>query len=213
LSDNDFENREDGCLIVMEGIDGSGKTTQCRLLAGRLEEAGREVVLTREPTDGPWGRKIREHAVSGEERLSLDEELDLFVRDRREHVESLIEPAMARGAVVITDRYYFSTMAYQGARGADVETIREANEAFAPKPDVLLYLRLDPDNAGNRIDRGREGRDVFEGAEYQREVARQFDALDDQQLVRIRADQSVDQVADDVWKAVTGRLGIDGNLK
>ncbi len=197
-----------GCLIVVEGIDGSGKTTQCRLLAEQIEQTGREVVLTREPTEGPWGKKIREHAVSGQKRLSLEEELDLFVRDRREHVEALIRPAMNRGAVVITDRYYFSTMAYQGARGADVEAIREANEAFAPKPDVLLYLRLDPDNAGNRIDTGRDARDVFEGAEYQRQVALQFDALDDPSLVTIRADQSVEDVAREVWAAVSHHLGI-----
>ncbi len=138
-----------GSLIVLEGIDGTGKSTQVDRLAEWLRSRGRRVVTTHEPTDGPWGRKLRESAESG--RLSIDEELDLFLRDRREHVETLINPSIETGQDVILDRYYFSTMAYQGARGKHPDEIRALNEAFAPVPDLLLVLDLDVDAALERI--------------------------------------------------------------
>jgi len=138
-----------GLFIVLEGIDGTGKSTQSRQLAEWFREQGREVIASREPTDGPWGAKIRATAATG--RLSPEEELDYFLRDRREHVEQLIAPALAAGKVVILDRYYFSTMAYQGSRGVDPVEIRRQNEAFAPVPDLLFILDLDVDTALTRI--------------------------------------------------------------
>ncbi len=138
-----------GLFIVLEGIDGTGKSTQARLLADWFRGQGREVVTGREPTDGPWGRKLRESAAGG--RLSPEDELDLFLRDRRQHVEELISPSLAAGKVVILDRYYFSTMAYQGARGFDPAEIRRKNEEFAPVPDLLFILDLDVDTALTRI--------------------------------------------------------------
>ena len=111
-----------GLLIVIEGIDGTGKSTHARRLAEWMEMKGRHPVVSREPTDRPWGRKLRDSAASG--RLSPQEELDCFLRDRSQHVEELIAPSLAAGRDVILDRYYFSTMAYQGARGFDpVETV------------------------------------------------------------------------------------------
>lgn len=138
-----------GLFIVLEGIDGTGKSTQTRLLADWFREQGREVVASREPTDGPWGAKLRATAATG--RLSPEEELDLLLRDRRDHVEQLIAPALAAGKVVILDRYYFSTMAYQGSRGLDPAEIRRVNESFAPRPDLLFILDLDVDTALSRI--------------------------------------------------------------
>lgn len=140
---------QQGLFIVLEGIDGTGKSTQTLSLAEWFREQGREVVCSREPTDGPWGRQIRATAATG--RLSPEEELDLFLRDRKQHVEELISPALAEGKVVILDRYYFSTMAYQGCRGFDPEEIRRRNEAFAPQPDLLFVLDLDVDIALARI--------------------------------------------------------------
>jgi dTMP kinase len=138
-----------GLFIVLEGIDGTGKSTQSKQLAEWFRAQGREVVASREPTDGPWGTKIRATAATG--RLSPQEELDYFLRDRREHVEQLIAPALAAGKVVILDRYYFSTMAYQGSRGVDPAEIRRQNEAFAPVPDLLFILDLDVEIALTRI--------------------------------------------------------------
>lgn len=140
---------QQGLFIVLEGIDGTGKSTQGGLLAEWFRAQGREVVASREPTDGPWGRQIRATAATG--RLSPQDELDLFLKDRRQHVEELIGPALAAGKVVILDRYYFSTMAYQGMRGFDPVEIRRQNEEFAPKPDLLFILDLDVDTALSRI--------------------------------------------------------------
>ena len=138
-----------GFFIVIEGIDGTGKSTQAQMLADWFASQGREVVLSREPTAGPWGKKVRESAATG--RLEPEEELQYFLNDRRQHVEELIAPSLAAGKVVILDRYYFSTMAYQGARGFDPAEIRRRNEAFAPVPDLLLIMDLDVDQALIRI--------------------------------------------------------------
>ncbi len=138
-----------GLLIVIEGIDGTGKSTQSRALADWFRAAGREVVLSREPTDGPWGKRLRASGETG--RLTPESELTYFLNDRRQHVEETIAPALAAGKVVILDRYYFSTMAYQGARGFEPEEIRRLNEAFAPVPDLLLILDLDVETAIARI--------------------------------------------------------------
>lgn len=138
-----------GLFIVLEGIDGTGKSTQTRALAEWFRTQGRDVVLSREPTDGPWGKKLRESALTG--RLSPADELEYFLLDRRQHVEELILPSLASGKVVILDRYYFSTMAYQGVRGIDPHEIRRKNEAFAPVPHLLLILDLDVGTALQRI--------------------------------------------------------------
>jgi len=138
-----------GLLIVIEGIDGTGKSTQARRLGAWLAGRGCEVLLSREPTDGQWGAKLRASAATG--RLSAADELAYFLNDRREHVATKIAPALAAGQVVILDRYYFSTMAYQGARGFDPAHIRQLNEEFAPVPDLLLILDLDLDTALARI--------------------------------------------------------------
>lgn len=136
-------------FIVIEGIDGTGKSTQANRLADWYRGQGREVVLDFEPTRGPHGMKLRESFTGG--RLPPEEELELFLADRREHVEQVISPALAAGKIVILDRYYFSNMAYQGAIGFDPQEIRTRNEAFAPVPDVLFILDLDIDTALARI--------------------------------------------------------------
>lgn len=138
-----------GKLIVIEGIDGTGKSTQANLLADALRARGHEVVQSFEPTNGPWGRKLRESATTG--RLTIRDELEYFLKDRQQHVEQVIAPTIARGGIVILDRYYFSTMAYQGARGIDPQEIRTRNEAFAPRPDLLIILDLPVQTALDRI--------------------------------------------------------------
>ena len=151
-----------GFLVAIEGIDGAGKTTQVRLLAQRMTEKGFEVVASKEPTNGIWGQVLRRSATEG--RLPAEEELEMFIRDRREHVETLIRPALNRQAVVIVDRYYFSNIAYQSLRGGDVATIRTRNEEFAPVPDLLVVLDLDPALSVERIEarEGGGGRNHFE---------------------------------------------------
>lgn len=129
-----------GFLLVIEGIDGAGKSTQASAVARALSGQGLAVVQSREPTDGPWGRRIRESAAAG--RMTPEEELHAFIQDRRQHVAGLIRPSLAEGRVVILDRYYFSTVAYQGARGLDPDELLRLNESFAVEPDLLVVIDL-----------------------------------------------------------------------
>jgi dTMP kinase len=172
-----------GCFIVIEGIDGTGKSTQARRLGEWFEAQGREVVLSREPTDGPWGKKLRESASTG--RLSPEDELQYFLNDRRQHVEETIAPALAEGKVVILDRYYFSTMAYQGSRGFDPAEIRRRNEAFAPVPDLLLILDLDVATAHQRIGHRGDSTNEFEKKESLERCREIFLTLKGEAFVRV----------------------------
>lgn len=181
-----------GFLLVLEGIDGSGKSTLARRLAAWLCEQGREVVTSREPTDGPHGTALRQSARTG--RLSLPEELELFIKDRAQHVEEVIAPALARGAAVILDRYYFSTAAYQGARGADPGAIMARNETFAPLPDLVLLLDLDPAAGAGRIMRRGDQLDDFEALDYQRAVREVFLKLERPFIHRLDATCPPDEV-------------------
>ena len=140
-------------LIAIEGIDGAGKTTQVRLLREALERIGEVPVVSKEPTNGPWGRIIKDSASAG--RLSLDEELNAFLRDRAEHVDNLIAPSLANGRIVILDRYYFSSMAYQGSRGANVEEVRRLMESRFPIPDAVFVLDIQPEAGLHRIAHSR----------------------------------------------------------
>lgn len=172
-----------GLFIVIEGIDGTGKSTQARRLGEWFIAQGREVVISREPTDQPWGRKLRESAATG--RLSPEDELQYFLKDRRQHVEELIAPSLAAGKVVILDRYYFSSMAYQGARGFDPAEIRRLNEEFAPVPDLLLILDLDVDSAYSRIGARGDSANEFEKRESLERCREIFLSLKDEPFVRV----------------------------
>ncbi len=193
-----------GLFIVIEGIDGTGKSTQARRLGEWFTAQGREVILSREPTDGPWGRKLRESAASG--RLSPEDELQYFINDRRQHVEELIAPALAAGKVVILDRYYFSTMAYQGARGFDPQEIRRLNEEFAPVPDRLLILDLDVDSALLRIGARGDCANEFEKRENLERCREIFLSLEGESFARvIGSEGSLDDVAQRVRDSVSGQ--------
>jgi dTMP kinase len=194
-----------GLFIVIEGIDGTGKSTQVKRLGDWFESHGREVVLSREPTAGPWGSKVRESAASG--RLSAAEELQCFLNDRAEHVRELIRPALAAGKVVILDRYYFSTMAYQGARGFDPVEIRRRNEEFAPVPDRLLIMDLDVDTALERIGVRGDTANEFEKRDSLERCREIFLSLRDESVVRVvPSGGSLDEVAEQVCLAVSDLL-------
>lgn len=150
-----------GILVAVEGIDGAGKTTQVKMLAEALQAAGVEVVTSKEPTDGVWGRKIRQSATTG--RMPVEEELEAFVHDRTEHVETLIGPALEAGKTVILDRYYLSSVAYQGSRGQSPAAIRELMESRFPIPDLAVLIEIDTDQSHVRI------------SEYRNETPNEFE--------------------------------------
>ena len=190
-----------GIFIVFEGIDGAGKSTQIEMLAAALRERGIDPVLSREPTDGPWGRKLRESATTG--RLSPADELQYFIHDRTEHVAKLIEPALAAGRWVILDRYYYSTIAYQGVRGLDSRALRQQMELLFPKPDRVFLLDLDPATAVTRIKHSRgEAPNEFEQREALERIRKIFLALDCAEMVVIDANQP----AADVHQAILNSL-------
>ena len=200
--------RPGGLLVAFEGIDGAGKTTQARLLEERLRARGVEVVRTKEPTDGPWGRKLRASAAGG--RLSPAAELEAFLEDRRQHVAELIAPSLARGAVVIVDRYYFSTVAYQGARGLDPQALLAANEAFAPPPDLLFLVEASPQVGLLRIARRGDRANLFEEEANLTRVAAIFAGIDRPYLRRLDGNRPISGLADEIERQVLERLGPRG---
>jgi len=192
-----------GILVAIEGIDGCGKSTLVRALGAALEERGIAHNLTAEPTQGKYGKEIRGLAEKGREGVSVEDETRLFVEDRREHVRDLIAPALAAGKVVITDRYYFSTMAYQGARGADPAAIENENLEFAPRPDLLVLLRLPVDEALLRIQESRgDTPDHFEGEAYLRGVAEIFETVKGTNLMRVDATHTTHTMRDEIMAAL-----------
>jgi len=197
-----------GRLIAFEGLDGSGKSTQLERLATRLRASGCDVVTTREPTEFPSGKRIREMARSGEE-LEPEEELRWFVEDRRVHVDEVITPALRADRIVLTDRYYLSTVAYQGARGLDYEKILGDSEDEFPIPDLVLLLEIDPQIAFDRVQaRGSEIEGVFEQRDFLSRVASVFDILDCTYLERLPGDGEPGQIEAIIAERVRLRLGL-----
>lgn len=182
-----------GILIAFEGIDGTGKSSQLPLLAGWLREQGLQVVETREPTSGPYGQQIRQ-LYRNREQVSREQELELFILDRRQHVNECILPALHQGQVVLTDRYYFSTAAYQGAAGCDPVAIFAQNR-FAPEPDLVLLLTMPPTESMHRI-QGLRGEDLndFEQQDQLEKVAALFASFQQHCIVRLAADRPFAEV-------------------
>lgn len=198
-------------FVTLEGIDGTGKSTQGRLLADRLRAAGREVVLTREPGGAPGAEEIRRLLVEGAPgRWSPETEILLFTAARRDHVERTIRPALDRGAVVVCDRYVDSTRAYQGGAGlrGTVEQLHAL--AIGLDPGLTLILDMDPDTAASRLrERGMTAEDRFErkGAQGRlRDAFLAIAAADPDRCRVIDAARPADEVAEDIWQTVSARL-------
>ena len=198
-----------GSLLVFEGLDGSGKSTQVAALAQVLLAAGHDVVTTSEPTRGPRGRRIREVAASGE-RVAPRELLEWFHEDRRAHVAELITPALDAGRVVLCDRYFLSTVAYQGALGIDPDEIVALSEAEHPLPDLAVLLDVDPEVGLARVRvRGAPPEPGFERPELLERVAEIYRGLERPYLVRIDArgdEAAVHRAVVDAVRACTGLL-------
>ena len=197
-----------GFLLVLEGIDGAGKSTLGRRLAAHVQARGLMTVVSREPTNGPHGTALRRSAKTG--RLSLADELDLFLKDRAEHVATLIRPALARGEIVILDRYYLSTAAYQGARGTDPAEIIARNETFAPRPDLVLLLDIDPLGGTGRILRRGDQPDDFEAVTYLAKVREIFLSLPQPFIRRINAARPADEVFGDAARILDEAVADSG---
>jgi dTMP kinase len=188
-------------LIDLEGIDGCGKSTQSKFLMKKFEENNEKTIILKEPTSGKYGKKLWE-MLSGKREATTEQILDLFVMDRKEHVDDKINPALKEGKIVLMDRYYYSTMAYQAAAGIDVNRIRKDNE-FAPKPDIVLIFDLPADLAMKRV-KGHSVADVFEKEEHLEKVREAYLDLRDDPLVRIiDSTRTPEEIFEDVWKLVS----------
>ena len=206
-----------GVFLTVEGIDGAGKSTQVRMLAEKLRAAGCEVVETREPGGAPGAEEIRRLLVEGDAgRWSPETEVLLFTAARRDHVERVVEPALARGAVVLCDRYVDSTRAYQGADSAarreTVDTLHRL--MIGLDPDLTLIFDMEPRAALTRAEGRANGEDRFErkGAAFQDRLRETFHAIaaaEPNRCVVIDAGRSMEEVAAAVWAAVAPRLGLD----
>lgn len=195
--------RSSGLLVAVEGIDGAGKTTQVRLLERGLGALGIQYHSTKEPTQGQWGQMIRSSAQLG--RLPPDVELDAFLRDRREHVEHVLKPALERGLVVLVDRYYLSTVAYQGARGLDPSDLLLKN-AFAPSPDIIIVLDVAPQLGLKRIRERGDHADHFEKEEELAKARQIFQTLSVQNLTLIDGTLSISEIAMKIARSVLTAL-------
>jgi len=204
-----------GLFVAFEGGEGAGKSSQIGLLAERLQAAGREAVVTREPGEGEIGAAIRAILLSRETvGLTARAEALLYAADRAQHVEAFVRPALARGAVVLCDRYLDSSIAYQGEGRAldpgEIERIsRWAVEDLLP--DVTVLLDLDPRDGLVRAG-GPQAADRIEAEplDFHERVRSRFLALAAREPARyavLDATQPREVVHDEVWAAVSRRLG------
>lgn len=196
-----------GLLLAFEGIDGAGKTTQAKAAVEELKRRGFDAVYLREPTDGPHGTRLRQLMAAGRDSVSPREEFELFLADRAYDVEHNIRPALEMGKIVCIDRYYPSSMAYQGALGIDPEEIRRANEAFAPRPDVILFFRVPVEIGTARIrDSRTEGQNLFEHQSYLENVAAIFERMSFPQMVRLDATLPAGVLQSLVFRIIEGAI-------
>jgi dTMP kinase len=175
-----------GLFIVFEGIDGSGKDTHIKLLSEELRQQGHSVLETAEPSGNEVGALLRRYQRKSGKRLPAETEALLYTADRYEHVRNIVEPALKKGQIVLSNRYFYSTLAYQGAMGVDLDWIREMNR-FAPKPDAAILLDILPEFSLQRLKRRKT---VFEQLENLRKVREIYVRLvKGGELVRVDADR------------------------
>ena len=200
-----------GIFIVFEGIDGAGKTTQVNLLAQNLASLGREVSLSAEPTTLATGKAIR-RALSGEEKKSECEMAAMFVLDRIAHninSETGIRALTERGIDVISDRYYYSSLAYQGT-ATDYEWVKamNINSPEIRRPDLCIYLDLLPEQSLERISRGRESFEIYENLEKLTAVRAKFLSVvedlrrDGESIYVVNAARAAEDIAKEIFEIV-----------
>jgi len=194
--------REKGFFICIEGLDGCGKTTQAKLLVKRLKK-GYNAVYTGEPSHGKIGTFIKKYCLHGKRRLTGVVEALLFAADRFEHVQNEVLPALNERKLVISDRYVYSSLAYQGATGLDLEWIKKINE-HALRPDLAIFIDVDPEIVIKRLKRKKS---VMENLETQRKVRDVYvKFVGNGELVKVDGNWSKSKVADEILKVVLGFL-------
>lgn len=193
-------------FITFEGIDGSGKSTQSRRFAEHLRARGEDVVLTREPGGSPGAEEIRQLVLTGDpDRWSPETEILLFTAARRDHLEKTIEPALAQGRTVISDRFADSTRVYQGATRGDLRSMVDSLHTLmiGREPDLTFIIDMDPATALERGLARKSGEDRFEdfGLGFQETLRHGFLALahaNPKRCVLIDGNRTADQIASEI---------------
>ncbi|MEZ0344734.1 MAG: dTMP kinase [Caldimicrobium sp.] len=181
-----------GKLIVFEGIDGVGKSTLFEALKKRLPQ--NDIVFSFEPTEGQYGKLLRE--VLKAKNTDQETLLELFLKDRAEHVEKLILPSLKAGKIVILDRYYLSTVAYQGVHFKDLSYLLSKNETFSPLPDIVIYLDLPIKLALERIKKRNKEVSLFEKEELLNRIAENYEEiLPLFSHIRIKSDRPAEELS------------------
>ncbi len=187
-----------GVFICIEGLDGSGKSTQAKLLTKKLCKAGYNAVFTAEPSQGKIGKFIRKRLFE-KERMPTTAEALLFAADRIEHIQNTVAPALKEGKIVISDRYVFSSLAYQGSAGLDLDWIEAINKN-AQKPDLSIFIDVAPEIVLERLKRKKS---VMENLQTQRKVQAIYQKyIEKGELKRIHGAKSKKEVLDALYSEV-----------
>ena len=203
-----------GLLIVLDGVDGSGKGTMVKEAHKFLLKKGvpkSRILTAAEPTHGYFGKKVRELLDTQiDPKLNARQFLDLYVADRKEHLEKEIAPALAVGKIILCDRFKYSTFVYQQLQGIPVEKIRALHLGM-PKPDLVFILDLPVEHALKRIER-RKKKEVFERKAFMEKVRFGFLGLQktfpSEEIVFIDASRGVREVSKDICVALAAKLGV-----
>jgi dTMP kinase len=192
-----------GKFICIEGVDGSGKTTQAKMLVRNLRGKDYDAVYTTEPSTGKIGALIRGFVLSRKNRVPIALEALLFAADRVDHVQTEVEPLLKQGKIVVCDRYLFSSLAYQGAAGLDLLWMDCINK-FALKPDLTLFLDVSPDVAISRLKRKKSVMETLQNLAKVREIY--LDLAQQQRMVSLDGNKTVNEIAEDILKTVLKEL-------
>ena len=191
--------RNKGVFICIEGLDASGKTTHSRRLVRNLRRRGFDAVYTSEPSRGEIGNFIRTYILQRRRRVPSVVEALLFAVDRFYHVEKRVKPALEEGKIVVSDRYVYSSLAYQGAAGSDLRWIEEINRLALP-PDLAIYIDVPPEVVVKRIRRKKSVMETLETQRRVREVYMKF--VKNGRLVSVDGNRPKDEVAKDILTVV-----------
>jgi dTMP kinase len=197
-----------GLLICIEGLDKSGKTTQSLLLVDALRRRGFEAIYTTEPSAGEIGSFIKRYVLRRKQRMPASVEALLFAADRIDHLEREIKPMLKEGKIVVSDRYIYSSIAYQGAAGLNIEWIKEINK-MALEPDLAIYIDVPVEVIMRRL-KGRE-RTVMEYPDIQMKVRDIYAFLvKEGKLIPVDGNRPIEKVSSQIKRIVLERLGIKG---
>lgn len=187
-----------GLFLVIEGLDGSGKTTQTHLLAQKLSK-NYPVNLTAEPSRGKIGTFIRQCCLYEDKRLPIEAEALLFAADRIEHLQKEIKPAIDEGKIVICDRYTYSSLAYQGSAGLNLDWIKTINSR-ALQPDFAIFIDVPPEKVLERLQRKKSVMETLETQQKVREVYLKY--VEKGELISIDGNKPKDVVAEALYTKV-----------